>query len=122
MQDRHPLFCLDCLTECICDELRACEQRVTERWEELRGWGESFAYKTGSDNGFDAGYRAGLDAAREAVAAIKDEHVGDEYKYERLALRVALAAIDALRGEQPPPLPPSVGVPTKPMWPLRGEL
>ena len=30
------------------------------------------------------------------------------------------ACAAAARGE-PPPLPPSVGVPTAPMWPLRGE-
>lgn len=54
--------------ECrVCDALRACEQRVTERWESLRGWGESYAYKTGSDNGFDVGFVAGLDAAVEAL-------------------------------------------------------
>lgn len=82
MHDRQPLFCVACLTECICDELRACEQRM-------------------------------LDAAREAV-----ERVSTLFE----PLGPALAAIDALREEQaPPPLPPSVGVPSKPMWPLREE-
>lgn len=27
MDDREPLFCMDCLTECICDRLRKAEQR-----------------------------------------------------------------------------------------------
>ena len=59
------------------------------------------------------GYAAGLDAAREAV-----ERVSTLFE----PLGPALAAIDALREEQaPPPLPPSVGVPSKPMWPLREE-
>ena len=30
MHDRQPLFCVACLTECICDRLRACEQRVLD--------------------------------------------------------------------------------------------
>lgn len=77
---------------CICAALRACEQRVTERWEDLRGWGESYAYKTGSDNGFDVGYTAGLDAAREAVARVG---VRKDTSYDMRIL--ALAAIDALK-------------------------
>ena len=70
---------------CICAALRACEQRVREEWYEVQS------------ETWEQGYKYALDAAREAVAAIKDEHVGDEYKYERLVLRVVLAAIDALR-------------------------
>ena len=55
-----------------------------------------------------------LDAAQEAV-----ERASSLFQ----PLGPALAAIDALREEQadPPPLPPSVGVPSKPMWPLREE-
>lgn len=87
---------------CICDRLRACEERV-------------------------------LDAAREAVLAYADDthqHVGMLKCWPEngdrcditAALRVAAQRIDALREEQaPPPLPPSVGVPSKPMWPLREE-
>lgn len=88
-----------CGTEsCICDRLRACEARVTERWEALRGCGESFAYKTGSDNGFDVGYEAALDAAREEV--LNAPRYGCTESAEPLMeLREVLCAIDALRGE-----------------------
>ena len=89
MQDREPLLCMDCLTECICDRLRACEERKDAEWQ--RALNAELQYAVG--------YSDALDAAREAVDAIKDEYIGDKYKYERLALRVALAAIDALRGE-----------------------
>ena len=38
MHDRQPLFCVACLTECICDELRACEQRMLDAaLDEARG-------------------------------------------------------------------------------------
>lgn len=30
LHDRQPLFCIDCLTECVCDRLRACERRVLD--------------------------------------------------------------------------------------------
>ena len=90
---------------CICDRLRSCEQRVTERWESLRGWGESYAYKTGSDNGFDVGYAAGLDRAREAVAETQRWHefswgMDDDECGEYVKAEEALAAIDALREER----------------------
>jgi len=88
---------------CICAPLRACEQRVTERWESLHGWGESYAYKTGSDNGFDVGYAAGLDRAREAVDSLhlrlnSGEILRQSGDWEN-ALDKALRAIDALRGD-----------------------
>lgn len=50
-----------------------------------------------------------LARAREAIAWVQDM---DE----------ALDVMDALRDwNEPPPLPPSQGVPTTPMWPLRKE-
>ena len=83
---------------CICDALRACEQRVTEQWESLRGWGESYAYKTGftrgKDNGFDAGYAAGLDAAEAAI------NKAPRTTNLMITLQDALADIRALRAEK----------------------
>ena len=38
MHDRQPLFCVACLTECDCERLRACEQRV-RREERIRAAG-----------------------------------------------------------------------------------
>ncbi|HSG62047.1 MAG TPA: hypothetical protein VLA24_11525 [Pseudomonadales bacterium] len=82
---------------------------MTERWESLRGWGETYAYKTGSDNGFSSGYAAGLDAARAAVVAV-EENPKAEVDYERdytadssgetrnprIWVREAVAAIEAI--------------------------
>ena len=82
---------------CICPELRACEERVTERWESLRGLGESYAYKTGSDNGFDAGLNAGLDAAREAIEGEWTQDPSWDGTNWNNSLTCALTAIDALR-------------------------
>lgn len=61
---------------CICDRLRACEQRVRrdERKHQLSVW----------HDGYGEGYSAALDAAREAVEA---------------ACTDIIAAIDALREE-----------------------
>ena len=54
MHDRQPLFCVACLTECICARLRACEQRVREKYADVSAiWND--------------GYGHGLYAAREAM-------------------------------------------------------
>lgn len=68
---------------CICPWLRACEARV--RHEPV---GSCIKH-------YDAGYAAALDAARDAVAA-QDPRWSVDYAD---AIRDALAAIDALRGE-----------------------
>ena len=44
---------------CICDELRACEQRVREEWYEAQS------------EAWEQGFQYALDAAREAVAEQK---------------------------------------------------
>lgn len=112
---------------CICSKLRACEQRCDEkRHAEVRAWSEL------SRDNFDHGFAAGLDAAREAVAALDafyaieecqgnplrkgDPEDPDPWHQGHLIERDdALAAIDALREDRqkPPPLPPSVGVPER---------
>ena len=84
----------DTIGDCICDRLRACEQRV---WKIAYGQGLG----AGSDEhgqhevGFVKGYAAALDAAHKAVASIKGEWVFGPriYKHE------TLAAINALREE-----------------------
>ena len=68
---------------CICDRLRQCEQRVADEiWGALR---EGSQYKSG--------FEGGLDAAREAVAALDDGTTipASDGIFE------ALDAIDALR-------------------------
>ena len=112
----------DRCVDCICPQLRACEQRVEREWIEHCNRVEQrvrederalIAVEQTTLAELNAEYRKGLDAAREAV-----ERVSTLFE----PLGPALAAIDALREEQaPPPLPPSVGVPSKPMWPLREE-
>lgn len=84
----HPHVCGDC-RDCMCDELRACEQRVLagdERW--IKASTEAnhrIAYRLGHD--------AALDAAREAVMqALGPMDCEDPDQY-----LTALAAIDALR-------------------------
>lgn len=68
---------------CICDRLRACEQRVFQ--EQIEG----------RQHDMVMAYLRGLDAAREAVAAVG---VRKDTSHD---MRVqALAAIDALREEK----------------------
>ena len=77
----HPHVCGRC-RNCICDELRACEQRI----------GNVISASLVGGYDWRQGYLAGLDAAREAVAAVK---VRKDTSYE---MRMqALAVIDALR-------------------------
>ena len=82
---------------CICDELRACEERVTKRWEDLRGWGETHAFKSGKDSGWEDG----LYAAREAVAALATERELRSPSSLDIDIHEAIAAIDARRDPVP---------------------
>lgn len=78
----HVLECRWESQRCICEELRACEQRVLD--DDVL----AAAYHG------QAGYAAGVQAAREAVAAVS---VRKDTSHD---MRVqALAAIDTLRGE-----------------------
>ena len=71
--------------DCICAALRACEQRCDEkRHAEVRAWSEL------SRDNFDHGFAAGLDAAREAVAALPEYRMRD----------TCVSAIDELREEK----------------------
>ena len=79
--------------DCICRYLQACEQRVRQEtfdadWSEM---GQLAAVRLFQRQAF----LAGLNAAREAVAALIPS---DDYAYAE-AFRDALAAIDALREE-----------------------
>lgn len=106
---------------CICHHVRACEERV--RMED-----DDYAYVAAQAeaDGRWRGWVEGLEAARAAVAKEAERgplysvrNSGDAQQGWDAMSRHALAAIDALREEKPPPLPPSVGVPTTPMWPAQ---
>ena len=77
---------------CICDELRACEQRI-------RLADDDYAYVAGQAeaDGRRRGWNEALDAAREAVKGVN--WFNDEGKMLNaiVATADALAAIDALR-------------------------
>ena len=74
---------------CLCDRLRACEQRVEEAMD--RAWTQTVALAVAHTR------TATLDAARESVAALK---IGPLTTGTLLLKREdALAAIDALRQE-----------------------
>ena len=94
---------------CICDRLRACEQRVTHK-EFLLDEGDPYREV------YRAGYRKGLAAAREVVSWTQDVD-------DALDAINALAEMDDPQEPKglPEPLPPSTGVPMTPMWPLRGD-
>lgn len=78
--------CLHCMAECICDALRACEDRV--RKDEQSHF--LTRYLLGRNGG---GYQRGLDAAREAVAAVEYLPTNPE----KMIRSMALDAIDALK-------------------------
>lgn len=73
---------------CICDRLRACEQRIEAN--------NIIIDTINQNNAYDKGYAAGVSAARDAVAAAP----WDTENWIAHAQRAAdLAAIDALRGD-----------------------
>ena len=94
---------------CICDRLRACEQRVTHK-EFLFDEGDLYREV------YRAGYHKGVAAAREVVSWTQDVD-------DALDAINALAEMDDPREPKglPEPLPPSIGVPMTPMWPRRGD-
>lgn len=71
--------------DCICEALRACEQRVFQ--EQI----------TGRQHDMVLGYQRGLAAARRAVQVLPKGGMGQK---AHALWRDALAAIDALREEQ----------------------
>jgi hypothetical protein len=85
---------------CICDELRACEQRMLD--DDV----PAAAYH--GQRGYETGYAAALDAAEKTIIAIPAEYKvrGDYNSYGSYAegkadlKDLALSAIDALRKEQ----------------------
>ena len=100
--------CLHCMAECICDALRACEDRV--RKDEQSHF--LTRYLLGRNGG---GYQRGLDAAREAVDRLASEMANwssaetvaatgavpdltaDQWMWAQRGVWRALAAIDALK-------------------------
>ena len=88
-----PVWHPDYSAPCMCDRLRALEQRVRE---------DEFSYNGDIDTAYGQGWDEALDAAREAVAALPPSPLP-----ERWGVRTAmnfrgdvLAAIDALREGQ----------------------
>lgn len=85
MEARHgPLHPEDAEANCICTELRACEERVREEWygAQSEAWGRGFLYA--------------LDEAREVVAALR-YHLSLPIDDTVIYRTDAIAAIDALR-------------------------
>ena len=105
MTTEHILECRWESQRCICEELRACEQRVLE--EESRNViGSVSLAAIGEANlqQYQLGFSEGLDAAREAVW----ESVGPSADaFSQMVFGRALAAIDELRNL--PSLPPTKG-------------
>ena len=84
-----PIQCADCGESCICDRLRACEQRVSSEFLTPM----ALAFTGMSDPRYAKGYAAGLDAAREAVGSMVIEIVGNS----AATVGQAVSVIDALR-------------------------
>ena len=105
MTKEHILECRWASQRCICEELRACEQRVREDMAL-----QYLVSDREQQESEDRAYAAGLDAAREAVNALAPTTVefhGPLPVVHNVMITAALAAIDELRN--PPPLPPTTG-------------
>ena len=88
----HPDGCLCCevASPCICDRLRACEQRV--RNQDIATHHADLKEAKALLASRDEAWFAGVDAAREAVAALRTTAYESSSPWQR-----ALSAIDALR-------------------------
>ena len=98
---------------CICEELRACEDRVARafhvvRTDDTKQWEKTARnqFDEGYADGWDAGCLRGLDATREAIENLMREYQqasGPRQPDEDYAnaLADALIGIDALRKDKP---------------------
>lgn len=73
---------------CICSALRACEARLEDEWLNR--------YNAAEQRGYDAGFRNGVRAARDAASNQRSKFKARDWDD---AIDAAVAAIDALRGE-----------------------
>ena len=92
---QHGMFCIHCHQWCICDALRACEQRV-------KRFGRPLWHLKGATWGHEQGWNEALDAAREAVAGLRTygdhgEVIPPDEEAAVIYVTDALAAIDALK-------------------------
>lgn len=93
---RQNAICIHCERQCICDRLRACEERVFALHPEWTVTGmckpECAACRRLTEliTEWEYGYEKGIDAAREAVAALPEYRMRD----------TCIAAIDELREEK----------------------
>ena len=78
---------VNCTCQCICDVLRACEERIKTH----EGCADAERIE-----GYVDGYADALDAAREAVASMEIAVVGNS----AATVDQALAVIESLRKEQ----------------------
>ena len=89
---------VNCTCQCICDVLRACEERVRED-EQSNNFSPDIHW-----DGMAEAYQRGLDAAREAVLGAKAVDIaygrGLDEPAQFIWLNNALSAIDALREKQ----------------------
>lgn len=98
--------CLHCMAECICDALRACEERVSRAFHEAgyaAGYGAAMDDGWGEPGHIKEAVAAALDAAREAVSAVlahEDHCKGQIRNYCNCSRFEALNAIDALSEEK----------------------
>ena len=83
--------CLHCRAECICDALRACEQRIREDERSSNFTPDDHA------DGMTEAFRLGLAAARESVESQWTEDPSWDGTNWNNALASALASIDAPR-------------------------
>lgn len=85
---RQNTICIHCERECICPELRACEQRV--RNQDIATHHADLKEAKALLASRDEAWFAGVEAAREAVAALPEYRMRD----------TCIAAIDELREEK----------------------
>ena len=91
---------------CICDQLRACEQRVNS--SNLTMWNRTqeqaqHIINAGIGIAWKDGFKDGLEAAREAVDSMVIDTVGNsaaEHLRNKAVVSQAIAAIDALRKDK----------------------
>lgn len=87
---------------CICDRLRACEQRVNSSnltlWDRTQEQSQHMI-TSGLGIAWKDGFKEGLDAAREAVEAVDPPSEAYDDWHPK-GKRLALSAIDTLREER----------------------
>ena len=100
MQVEEQFFCIHCMGECICERLRSCEERVTQKFQDLFDQ-QTLDCVTHMKQAFDGGWEQATAAAVQRVEELTIPHHFSTKVTLRVWSQVTAECITAIKGDQP---------------------